>query len=244
MQLLNSTQQNQSAFANYCRTGKYSPIKGVIEKRAEHYRSLVYNIIDDTMQSALPLTFNLLTIEEWDRFVNDFFCQHNCRTAQLWRLPLEVHEFVISSNYYLQKKYPFFAELLWFEWLEVELFMMDDKPASFSLSGHILNNPLVINPEFHLQYFSYPIHTKVANDIKKEDKNHHFLALHREPESGKVLFTQLSPLLARMLEILGEGPRSINELLTITEKNKKTKEGVICFFENAIQSKLILGYKN
>jgi hypothetical protein len=244
MHLFNSTHSNQSAFANYCKTGTYTPIPGVRENRAQQYRSLVYNIIDDTLQASLPLTFNLLSNEEWDNFVNDFFSLNNCRTHQLWRLPKEVHEFVVSTNYPLIHQYPFLPELLWFEWLEIELFMMEDKSAHFSMEGNLLNDALIINPEYHLQYFSYPVHIKMASEIKASDKGHFFLGLHRDPESGKVLFTQLAPLLARMLEILGEEPTSINELLSITENDEKTKQGVLLFFENALQSKLILGYKN
>ncbi len=244
MHLLNSTHTNQSTFASYCKTGSYTPIPGVREKRAQQYRSLVYNIIDDTLQASLPLTFNLLTIEEWDNFVNDFFTHHNCKTPLLWRLPKEVHEFVVGTDYPLLHQYPFLPELLWFEWLEIELFMMEDKAAGFSLEGDLLSDALIINPEHHLQYFSYPVHTTIATEIKERDKSHFFLGLHRDPELGKVLFTQLSPLLARMLEILGEEPMTINELLSLTDNNEKTKQGVLLFFENALQSKLILGYKN
>ncbi len=147
--------KHQSSFADYCKTGVYNPIPGVNKKRAEHYRSLVYNVIDDTLQSALPLTFNLLSEEEWNAFVNDFFSRHKCKSTQLWRLPKETHEFVANSNYHLIHKYPFLPELLWLEWLEIELFMMEDTSSSFSTCGNLANDRLVINPEHHLQYFSY-----------------------------------------------------------------------------------------
>ncbi|MFM7022410.1 MAG: DUF2063 domain-containing protein [Flavobacteriales bacterium] len=243
MQLFNSTYLHQYRFANFCRTGAFIPIEGVNKERAQHYRELVYNAVDDSLQSAFPLTFDLLGSEKWDPLVNEFFSEHNYQTPQLWKLPKELYDFILASKHPLLSEYPFLAELLWFEWLEIELFMMEDKKAEFIDKGNLSSDQIIINPEHHLQYFSFPVHIKIAEKITFNDKAHYFLCAHRDPGSGKVLFTQLSPLLARMLEILGQQAMSIDELLSCFENNEKIKKGTLLFFENALKSKLILGFK-
>lgn len=60
MQLLNHTHQHQSALAAYCRTGELPDIPGVVMENVPQYRRLVYNVIDDMLQNAYPLTYEYL----------------------------------------------------------------------------------------------------------------------------------------------------------------------------------------
>lgn len=248
MQLLETTRIQQSALAGFCRTGLYTPIEGVNEKNVLQYRRLVYNVVDDTLVSAYPLTHNLLSPKEWNRLVTDFFASHPCKSPQVWSMPKELWEWVKDTSPAVNRKYPFLEELLWFEWLEVELFMMENKTVAHRKFGDIRKDKLVINPEHHLQYFNYPVHLKNAKYITPTDKGNYFLVMHREPETGKINFTKLSPFLVRMLEMLAEKPSAVNELTDKISKefrvikDKAVKEKVQEFVENAITGKLILGF--
>ncbi|MFC2101833.1 DUF2063 domain-containing protein [Bacteroidota bacterium] len=216
MQLLDTTRAYQTNLASYCRTGNYIPIPGVNEEHVKHYRRLVYNVIDDTLKSAYPLTVNLLTPKEWSDTVQRFFQEHPCQSPQVWTMPKEFYTYLDETQPKLLKKYPFLLELIWFEWLEVELYMMPDKESEFVAKGELDADLLVINPEHTLQSFSYPIHLKNAKYITLTDKGTYFLAMHRLPESGKVEFTDLSLFLVRMLEILGEQPMNVDDLTSMT----------------------------
>lgn len=244
MPLLDSTRVSQQSLANYCRTGEYTPIAGVREQHVQHYRRLVYNVIDDTLRSAYPLTFQLLNATEWNGLVQEFFREHACSSPQVWYMPKEFYEYFTQHQPEWWEKYPFIMELMLFEWLEVEVYMMEDRAASLSFTGDLLKQPLALNPEHHLQYFTWPVHLKNAAQINPSDKGHYFLALHRHPNSGDVLFTSLSPALVCMLEYLQEAPATMETLVThacTTLQLSPTPEiqaASAQFFHQALESRL------
>ncbi len=249
MSLLEKTRHYQSALAGYCRTGDYSFIPGVKEQHVVQYRRLVFNVVDDTLQSAYPLTFELLTQKEWKSLVEEFFGQHACVSAQVWYMPKELYDYIARKGHPLTEKYPFLLELLWFEWLEVELYMMEDEKVDFKEKGDLFRDRLVLNPESHIQHFTFPVHLKNAKHISRTDQGNYFLVLHRHPETGSISFMDLSPAFVRMLELLGEGPKSIPKVLELTCEElqipiaKAVEDATMAFFERAWENKLILGFK-
>lgn len=242
------TYHHQSTFANYCRTGELTEIKGIHQINIKQYRRLVYNVADDMLQSAFPITYNFLEQDEWDQLVNDFFSHHACQSPQVWYMPKEFYEYCSLSRA-LHKKYPFLLELLWFEWLEVELFMMEDKFADCIGKGSIYSDPLVLNPEHHFQHFHYPVHLRNPEEISASNKANYYLVLHRNPESGSVNFTQVSAPTLRILELLAEKPLTANQIFqqVCTELNlsiaEEMKNHVFDFFQNSLSAQLILGFK-
>jgi uncharacterized protein len=249
MQLLETTHKHQSSLANYCRTGKLESIPGIKKQNVSQYRRLVYNVVDDTLRSAYPLTYNLLTKKEWDNAVNDFFTNHSCQSPQVWYMPKEFYQYIAESASPLLNKYPFLEELLAFEWMETELFMMEDKPVIANKTGSVLTHIMVINPEHQLLSFAYPVHNKKAKKIIAADKQQYFVIGHRDT-AGNVLFTDLAPALVRLLEYLNEAPASLKELLLQFQSEFKIalseadKEMIASFFENAFQQNLIIGFQN
>ncbi|HVI48222.1 MAG TPA: DNA-binding domain-containing protein [Chitinophaga sp.] len=251
MPLLHETTQGyQSALAGYCRTGNYHPIPGVRDAHVGHYRRLVYNVINDMLQSAYPLTYDVLTAAEWEALVQEFFSSHACQSPQVWYMPKELYQYTTTTEHALLTKYPFLTELLWLEWLEVELFMMEDKPATFSLSGDVLTDPLVLNPEYALQHFHYPVHLMPARQITAKEKGDYFLVMFRKPDTGNVEYMDLSPALVYILEQLAVKPCRAEELITdvcaaLQIPVQESISAMVCsFLQRSLESRLILGFRN
>ncbi|PUZ27218.1 hypothetical protein GA0116948_11727 [Chitinophaga costaii] len=248
MQPSNPTTGYQQSLAHYCRTGEYTHIRGVHTDHVQHYRRLVYNVVDDSLQSAYPLTYHLLEEEEWNNLVQRFFSEHPCQSPQLWYMPKELYDYMIAATHPLLTRYPFLLELLWFEWLEVALYMMEDKTTEYRHQGDLQQDKLVLNPEHHLEHFAFPVHLKQAATIIAEDQSHYFLALHRHPESGEVQFTDLSPAFVSMLESLAEGPATMNELLAHActtlgiPESEAIRQATQAFLAHALRTQLILGF--
>ncbi len=249
MLLLETTQRHQSALANYCRSGAYRHIPGIHTKHVSQYRRLVLNIVTDILQSAYPLTHNLLSEGEWEALVLDFFTHHPCQAPQVWQMPEELHQYMTDVQHPLFKQYPFLEELLRLEWSETALFMMEDKPAAFTRSGDLLLDPLVLNPEHILLRFRYPVHLKQAKKIKAADEGDYHLILFREPDTGNVQFMDLSPALADLLQLLATGPANTKELVSTIcaalgiAVNKSILEMVATFISSGLKSGLVLGFK-
>lgn len=249
MLLLEKTKEYQSSLAEYCRTGVYTPIPGVNNKHVGHYRRLIYNIIYDSLESAYPLTKEALTDDEWDSAIHNFFSNWPCQSPQIWYMPKELYEYIRSEEKELEKKYPFLSSLLWFEWLEIEVYMMEDIKVEYTTKGDPDKDKLILNPEIKLEHFTYPVHIKNANKITLNDRGDYFVSLHRMPESGSVRFTDLSPAFAKLLEILSETPvslihliRKLSEDLNI-EANDKVIKMIRNFVTDSIEKKLIIGFK-
>ena len=251
MQPLTKTFEQQSKLAGFCRTGEYEMLENVNVKNVPHYRRLVFNVVEDMLQTAYPLTFELLGEKEWPNVTKEFFAGHACASPQVWYMPKEFLEYLSKQKGHpLIEKYSFLLDLLWFEWLEVEMYMMEDiSVGNYSLKGTIQNDLLVINPEIHLQHFHYPVHLKNAKEICEDDKGDYFLSLHRDPDNGEIIFTSLSPALLRCLELLAETPMNIDVLANIIcselniDHTNDIDKMLQSFIQNALDTKLILGYK-
>lgn len=244
-----TTRHYQSALATYCRTGIYHPIPGVRQSHLNHYRRLVYNVVDDILQSAYPLTYNFLSSMEWDDLVHEFLSSHPCQSPQVWHMPKELYEYVVKEGDSLLLKYPFLPELLYFEWLEVELFMMEDKKGNYTAEGDLNTGPLVLNPEHILLHFQYPVHLKKAKHIISTDKGDYYVVMFRHPYSGEIQFMDLSPAFVYLLEQLVDAPVSMTILtkevcdaLQISYQ-EDVVSNILKFVTCAIENKLILGFE-
>jgi uncharacterized protein len=234
----------QSSLANYCRTGKYTPIPGVKEKNVGRYRQLIFNVVNSSLQAAYPLTYNLLEESEWDKMAQVFFSSHRCRSPMVWQMPKELYEFAVETNYPLIKKYPFLLDILLLEWKEVELYMMEDiKPHSFT-SEKLFGAGYVLNPEITVLSLEFPVHLKNAGIISENDRGHYFVSLHREPETGRVLFTNMQYPHVQVIEKLAQQPVSFDELLKIFLQyapEEQAQRALRDFVDASLSSKLILG---
>jgi hypothetical protein len=247
MQPYNLTQSYQSQLAGYCRTGQWNHIPGVHTGHVQHYRRLVYNVIDDMLRNAFPVMSELVTKQEWDEAVQVFFSSHSCHSPQVWYMPKEFYQFVLNSQHALLQQYPCLAALMQYEWMEVELFMMEDITVPHTTLGDVVFSKLVINPEHTLMALPYPVHQKKATAITNADKGNYFIAGYRNT-NGDVLFTDLSPALVRMIEYLSVTPLSVKQLIGQLESEfqliltETDKQAVIQFFETAYLQQLIIGF--
>lgn len=213
MLLKTETYTIQRHLSDYCKTGDWVDLPGVNQKRLSHYHRLIYNIVDDVLSTALPITYKHVNRVIWDEMVHQFFSSQGGKSPQLWKLPFEFYQYVKEHS--LEKKYqlPWLIDLLYFEWLEVELFMMEDIPyPRFKTKGDWLKDALVLNPENKLIKLSYPVYK--SSPDKLDNKNgEYFLLMFREKDTGKVQFIALSVLHAYVLEAIQNIGTPLEEII-------------------------------
>ncbi len=237
MYLQTNTYKQQSDLAKYCRTNSYTKTLLVRTDRVHHYRRLVYNIIDDSLLAAFPLLYNLLTSEQWNNLVNDFFATHSCQSTQVWKMPGEFYDFVKSNDLQLKTIYPHLVDLAYFEWIEVEMFMMEDMEYPlFKTDGDWVKDKIAVNPEFRLLQLNYPVHIKNSQFITVAEKGQYFLLVFREKESGKVQFMDISAMYALIIENIIKG-------LTFYEILKELK-GYLKFDNTDLMLKQLIPFFN
>ena len=237
----------QKQLGDYCRNGENQP-KTSIQKHTYQYRRLVFNIQLDTMARAFPLTKKIVGEEEFKSLVNEFFKSHSCGTPQIWKLPEEFLYFYIESNHKLIEVFPHLIDLLRYEWLEIEGFMMEDESvAKFTIESKSDKSILVPNPELRIFSMEYPINTKKISDISLKDKGQYFVSFHRDFYTKKVVKSNLYPPEVEMILKVNETPTNENELKTILLKYEQNQTVIDEFFSKfLVKSKkinLILGYE-
>ncbi len=245
------TFKTQSAFANAIRQEKAFKSKLSRPEALEQYRRMVFHVAEDAINAAYPLTKNLLDEREWKALVKDFYRSGAMESPQIWRMPETLVAFVEKNYVQLQRKYPFLLELMHFEWAEIVVYMMPDKKVELPLNGNVENGYIVLNPEMELLHFHFPVHLKPASKISVNDRSNFFVSLHRHADSGKVLFTNLSPLTAQMIALLLEGVKMEFEALVklscaslqINYKPDYLPQAMI-FLKQCIQNQLIFGFTN
>ncbi|MFA6598337.1 MAG: putative DNA-binding domain-containing protein [Ignavibacteriaceae bacterium] len=250
MLLRKETYQQQSNLSHYCRTGEQLPLIGVNEKRINYYPRLVFNVIDDTLRSAFPLTLDLLSKEEWETITRRFFASHRCNSYAVWKMPYEFYQYVISEEKELNNKFPFLEDLLLFEWTEIEIHMMEDKifPNVFS-SGDFQNDIIALNPEHKILQMKYPVHLKNPNEITDADEGEFYVLIFRQPETGKVQFIDISFFFFWLIQKILFKQMSLTVLLDEAEKTFGVEKSLLLlntipFLKELRQNNFILGFRN
>lgn len=249
MQLLKETYEQQAKLAQYCRDAKVPDLVGVRHENLPHYRRLVFNIASDIIETAYPITYSFLPEETWKKLVYDYFAEHKCQTTQVWKMPLEFYDYCVKKDLQSQLNLPFLNDLLYFEWLELEVHTMEDIAyPSFTPKGDIFNHKIAVNPEFKLIKLTYPVHTTAPTELEGKEGTY-FLFIYREKESGNVQFMDLSMLYTYILEQVAGGALlkdvlvEANNLFQINNISL-LKEHTEKFINDLTQRKFILGFLN
>lgn len=236
----------QKKLGLYCKNGLHEPTTSIQENTFQ-YRRLVINVVKNTLSNAYPLTVQLLGENQFDHAAHFFFENHTCQEHQVWKLPYEFYTFYKTSEFPFEHQYPFLSELLLFEWLEIDVFMMKNEVSlPFKPHGDVKQDKFVINPELKIQVLHYPIHEKIAHEITEKDYGNYFISIHRNPVDFQVYFNEISYQHAQILMQLYEEPKTFTELqpviLEIEPDKAKANKYLIEFIEFAFKNQLILGF--
>jgi len=248
MKLSEDTERIQDLLGDYCRTGVDQDIPGITPGRLHHYRRLVYNVVRDTMDTAFPITLAALGEEQWDVMVQDFFSKERPQTPQIWKLPFEFYRYHVNQETGAKIQKPYLDDLLYFEWIEIEIHTMPDRPfPGYSRTGNVFLDTLAFNPEYEIVRLEYPVHMHSAEKTL-ELKGDYFVLVFRSPETGNVQFLNLSGLNTYILTRLAEERVPLNELkgdiarVAGIESGKYLDDSLSTFIGDLIDKRLILGY--
>ncbi|NQT76417.1 MAG: putative DNA-binding domain-containing protein [Bacteroidetes bacterium] len=241
----------QHDLAMYCRSGDAPTIPGTSEGRLPHYRRLVLNVVSGTISQAYPITRKVLSEEEWQEIFVRFFVEHDAQTPMLWKLPYEYYLYVRDHDYAVKFNKAWLNELLWFEWLEIDVHMMpDEKHEAYTDRGELFLDPLVVNKDSRLIHLEYPVHLYPLAEVE-ERKGNYYLLIYREQETGTVRFVNFSVLHAWLLERMQLADQlSVKDLLPelLSEfqiQNVDTLENQLNkFLLEMFDDGVILGFRN
>lgn len=211
--------------AHFCRTGQNPSGVGMPLEKSLIYRDLIFSSIQGALQNNYPLTYALLEGEKWEELTDDFFAEHPCGDPQFWKMPKGLVEYVKESGWGEKRQIPFLADLVHFEWLEMEMYMMEDRPSPpFLRKGDVLEDALILNPEHRFETYDYPVFSQLSWDASWKKGEYH-LFCYRHPDTLDVHFFSLSSFFSHVIQALVDQGRSGRDVLQAVAEQKHVAMG-------------------
>lgn len=243
---MSKTYEQQIQLGSYCKTGKNEP-KTSIQEHTYQYRRLVRNIFHNSLGGAFPIAKHLLGTDKFATLVDHFFENHQCQSPQVWKMPLEFVNYYEDHSHTIIEEYPLLNQLFMFEWLEIEVYTMEDEVfPDFKKESTSLDDTFVPNTELRIQVLNYPFHKKRVKEISEADKGQYIVTIHRDYHTKKAMFNDISYPFAEMLLAINENPLKKSDLLNMISKHEpdlvKQEEAIQIFIDYMMKQNLILGY--
>ena len=160
----------------------------------ETYKELIHYRFKEVILMAFPRFCEYLSEEEINQYIVDFIISAP-KTPYIWQMPNEFRTFLCKQTDIL-KRFAFADDLLWFEWIEIEVFMRNFsrqkiKPFSWSSS-------LKLSDSTVLQKLDYA----AFDNTRLQTNADYFVLLYYNFETHEVHFQELTEFLYRFLEHL------------------------------------------
>lgn len=116
-----SFQATQQQFCNCIRSPQSELPKALPAERMQIYRDLLFNNVCSFINLVYPVTRAILPELQWQKLLNEFFQKAKCDSPFYNDISLQFREYLTDCQHPSLKEYPWLAELLQFEWLELYL---------------------------------------------------------------------------------------------------------------------------
>lgn len=247
MLLKQETHNIQTQLAEYCKTGVEVEIEGAKQERLHHYRRLTYNIVKSALNTAYPIAHKTIDEDEWIGMIDDYYANHKMNTPLVWKMPQEFYNFVVEKRYSDTLGRPYLDDLLYFEWIEIEIHTMEDiEIPDYKEEGDLLIDKLVVTPEHEILSFDYPVHKFKGDDLLGKEGSY-FVLIFRKLDTGAVRFINLSPFFAVTLQNIIENQLTFKQSIDATAKafgvdyDQSIQHG-LAFANDLVTQGFILGF--
>lgn len=175
---------------------------GIEPRRLKIYSDLVFNNLDGLLAGNFPVIRKTLGDADWRSLVRGFLSRHHSQTPLFTELGREFIAF-LESDTGTDPARPWLAELAHYEWAELGLQLSDAVLPAHDPDGDLLDGVPVLSPLAWPLAYRWPVHTIGPGFEAGEPPPEPTLVLLRREPDGRVHFSMLSPLLFRLLELVG-----------------------------------------
>lgn len=197
----------QYQFAGHIRNPEHTPAPDNIEqRRMSIYRDLFYNNIQGFIASGFPVLRSITSDERWHSMVRDFMVNHQCKTPLFHEISREFISYLDHERNDANDPV-FIKELCHYEWVELALSLLDAEPDYLDVTelDDVLSLKLTTSALAWPLSYHFPVHQispefqpQVASDTPI------FLLVYRN-QKDSVVFMELNPVSARLIDLLNEG---------------------------------------
>lgn len=231
----NALRQQQFALARHVRDPRANaPPPHIEDRRLAIYRELFYNNIEGLLAGNFPVIRKTLPDTDWHALMRAFLADHRCRTPLFTEIGREFIRFLESRQEADTGDPSWLAELAHYEWVELALQISDELIPQHDPQGDLLDGHPQVSPFAWALAYRWPVQ-RIGPDLRPElAPESPTLLLVRRDDLGDVRFAEISALVYRLLELLGEsGERTGRELLVQLAKEAGTADIDIFLKEGA-----------
>lgn len=169
------------------------PLYAALNNPIQTYKELIHYRFKEVVFNTFARFFDHIDEAILDSLVRDFI-KSGPKSPYIWKMPDAFRRFIVKRPF--AKSYPYLEELLWFEWIEVELYMGNfshdagavfDWEVSWKLSSSARKRKL-----------SYAI----FDDARIEEHGEFALLVYYDFAMHEVRFQEITPFMLGFLEIL------------------------------------------
>ena len=195
----------QMRFAAHLRDPQQQPAPaGIDAARMQVYRELYFNNIQSLLAANFPVIVRTLGASRWQQLVRDFCREHRAHTPLFPEIGQEFIAFL--DNRSADPQAPWLLELAHYEWIELALKISDEPAPAHDPDGDLLAGSPVCSPCCRALAYQWPVHRIGLEYQPSEPPLQPTLLLARRETDGDIVFSELSPLLYRLLERLEQFP--------------------------------------
>lgn len=200
-----SFQTMQQQFCDWIRDPNLELSQALPAERMHIYRDLLFNNVCSFIDLVYPVARAMLPELKWQQLLSEFFQKAESHSPLYNDISLEFREYLTDQQHPILQEYPWLAELLQFEWLELYLDTVEIEDVVLHE-----NYAWQLTTKVWVLVYQYPVYTWTTLTTLEQVELAPGAVLVWRDEQDKVCIEQLSPLFAMLIEQLTEN-------ITLTE---------------------------
>lgn len=206
------------AFAHHVRDPAGNPPPpGVEDRRLRVYRDLFLGSIDGLLAGSFPVLRRTLGDGRWQALARGFYARHRCTTPLFTEVAGEFVDWLAARPPREAGDPPWLAELAHYEWIELDLQLQPDPPCGSRSGGESVRphagahvsagaGAVALSPLARPLAYAWPVHRIGPDWQPTACPPAPTLLLARRDAGGDVRFSELSPPVFRLLQLLDGDP--------------------------------------
>ena len=194
-----SFQITQQQFCDWIRAPESELPHTLSTERMQVYRDLLFNNVCSFINLVYPVTRAMLPEWQWHKLLIEFFQNAKCKSPFYNDISLQFREYLTDCNHSILHEYPWLAELLQFEWLELYLDTVEIE--NIRPTGH--EDWQLKTPVWVLVY-QYPVYQWTLTRVPDVIEPMPSAIMVWRNDQDEVCIEGLSPLFAMLVEQLNQ----------------------------------------
>lgn len=156
------------------------------------YQKLVFQRYEEVLKNSFPLFIKEVDEKLFESSIKEFM-KDTPNTPFLWKVPKDYLDFVEKNKLFSKEKYLY--ELLYFDWIEIEIYMKEykfSKEKKFSYK-----DTFKLSKSARIKKFKYDILNK-----QYTTKRENFVVIYYDFESNEIIYREINPLIYKLLDSL------------------------------------------